>query len=180
VQALIEFIIKNLMAFWPVARVYTWQQGLRVRCGKVREELEPGLHLRVPFIDEINKTTRSDMTVDLPTGSVVTEDGVSVVYSANVCYKVTSIRAGWVKIYRFDDSVVNMAFGALATAVASRTWQELKRDRKALETALVAELNEAMDGWGLQVLRVFLTDLVPARQFRMYGDTPGQNAKRNF
>ncbi|HEX8321025.1 hypothetical protein [Longimicrobium sp.] len=52
-QALIDFIIRNLMAFWPLARVNAWEIGLRVRLGHVREELRTGIHWRWPFLDEV-------------------------------------------------------------------------------------------------------------------------------
>lgn len=37
-QALIDFLIRNLMALWPLARVNEWNRAILVRLGKIRRE----------------------------------------------------------------------------------------------------------------------------------------------
>lgn len=169
-QALIDFIIRNLLQLWPIARVYSWQQGLRVRRGVIREELAPGLHWRWWFIDEVKLWAATSIGLDLATASITTTDGVAVSISANVAYRMTSIRQMWTSVWNAEKTLGLVALGEIATRCAQRSWCELRTNRPAIEADLVHGLNTRVAPWGLCIERVHLTDLVITRGHRHYVD----------
>jgi regulator of protease activity HflC (stomatin/prohibitin superfamily) len=171
-QALIDFLVRNLMALWPIARINEWQTGFTVRCGLIHRELTPGLHWRWPFLEEVRRWPATEITVDLPVGAVTTTDGYAAAISANLSYRLVSMRTNWLAVQDSDASLVNVALGVIASECAGRSWPQLCERRRALETDLTGRVNEVAVPWGLLVTRLRLTDLVRARQYRLIGDAP--------
>jgi regulator of protease activity HflC (stomatin/prohibitin superfamily) len=169
-QALIDFIIRNLLQLWPIARVYSWQQGLLVRKGIATRELSPGLHWRWWFIEEVKTWPSNQLALDLATASITTTDRVSLSVSANIAYRLTSIRQMYLHVWNVDRTLALLAIGEIATQCAQRTAAGLIDDRATLETALAAALNDRTVQWGLTIERVHLTDLVVTRGHRHYVD----------
>lgn len=169
-QALIDFVVRNLLQFWPVARVYAWQQGLRVRGGRIREELGPGLHWRVPFLDEVQTWPATEQAYDLETAAVTTADGVEIAISANLALQLTSIRQLYGTVWSAERTVCRLAIGEIASYCAAEPWARLSTRRAAVEAELLARLNARVRDWGLRVPRVHLTDLVKVRPHRHYVD----------
>jgi membrane protease subunit HflK len=169
-QALIDFLIRNLMALWPIARVYSWQIGMRVRNGIIIEELKPGLHWRVLFIDEILRYNVTEQTLNLQTGSVVTKDDQTLSISANIAYTITSPKSMWLTVQDPDDSISDIALGKLISLCSKKTWTQLKNNRSEIERWLRDRLVTETKDWGIEITRVFLTDCVPAKQIRLFTD----------
>lgn len=169
-QALIDFVIRNLLQLWPIARVYSYQQGMRVRRGVIREELAPGLHWRWWFVDEVQTWAATQQALDLATASITTADGVSVSVSANIGYRMTSIRAMYLNVWNTATTIRLLALGEIASHCARLSWAELRGPRAAFEASLVGALNQRVTPWGLVVERVHLTDLVVTRGHRHYVD----------
>lgn len=171
-QALIDFLIRNIMAFWPITRVNAWQMGLRVRLGRARDELGPGIHWRWPFLDQVMLWASTEITRDLPLSAVTTVDGHSVVISANVSFRMRSIRTMYLTVWDVESSLGFLTIGKLASACAQRTWPTLRDDRAALEASLLQDVAGEVSGWGIDVTRMHLTDLVLAKQYRFFGEMP--------
>src|SRR5688500_17486861 len=125
-QALIDFIIRNLLALWPITRIDQWQQGLLVHGGIVKRELGPGLHWRWWFVEEVKKWPANTVCVDLATAAITTTDGVPDAVSANVMYHMTSIRLMWLNIWNTEHTLKNVALGVIATTCATETWESLR------------------------------------------------------
>lgn len=172
-QALIDFLIRNLLALWPIARVYDWQVAARIRKGRIREELTPGLHWRWWFVDEVKTYPRTEQVVDVQAGAVTTTDGQSVVVSANIGYTVQSLGTLWRRVWNVDSSIKALAAGRILSDVAQRSWEDLHGNARAdLEATLRAAINSAVSGWGVTIERVHLTDCVKSRAHRVYLDKP--------
>jgi modulator of FtsH protease HflK len=172
VQALIDFIIRNLLALWPIARVYSWQQGVRLRGGILREELPPGLHWRWWFIDEVYRITVAEQTLDLAVGACTTRDGRSVAVSANLAYRIVSVRQMWAAVDDVKCSIRNVALGYLVGECSRQSWDTLTTGRDDVQAQLAAYMTRQLAIWGVEVTRVHITDLVEARQYRLFGDAP--------
>lgn len=169
-QALIDFLIRNLLAVWPVARVRSWEQGLRIRAGIAREDLPPGLHWRWPFVDEVRTWPANDIGLDLSTAAITTRDGVACAVSANCVYRMRSIRAMHLRLWNTETTLRQIAAGVMASTCAGKAWASLQADRPALEAEIREAVNGALAEAGVEVLRLHLTDLVVVRPHRHYLD----------
>lgn len=171
-QALINFVIAQWKALWPISRVYTWEKGLLIRGGIIKRELAPGLHIRWPVLDEVYRANCAEQTIDLPTVAVTTSCGRSVAASANLAYRTHSPKALWSKVSNIERSVTNLTLGFLASELTKRTWEDLTQRRDEVQSELAAHMTKQLEVWGVEVTRVYLTDLIEAVSYRLFGDTP--------
>lgn len=168
-QALIDFIVRNLLALWPIARVYDWQEAMRVRNGRIKEELSPGLHWRWWFIDEVKVWPGNEVGLDLAAGSVTTSDGQAISVSANVSYRCVSIAKMYRALWNHESTLKLVAIGHIASECATMTWAQL-RERRNLEASLLVSLNATMNVRGIEVISIRLTDCVPSHAQHLYHD----------
>jgi regulator of protease activity HflC (stomatin/prohibitin superfamily) len=175
-QALVDFLIRNLARMWPVRRVNPWNGAMLVRGGKMRGALEPGLHWCWPFLDEVFLVISTEQAIDLPAGTAITTDGVSFAYSANLTYKVTDAPRNWSTVYNPDASIRNLAFGILSRSLAAHTWDELRERRTSIEAAALAAIGAEVSAWGVATTRLQVTDLTTVRALKLFGDGPAKAA----
>lgn len=159
-QAFIDFIVKNLLKLWPIARVDEWETGILVRAGIIQHVLKPGLHWRWLFLDEVITWWSSEMSAALATGCVVCASGEPVIVSANIRYRITDYVTTKRAIFDLQATLKRNLVGLLCTEVAARSWADLSSDRRKLEAELKAIVNETAKAWGLLVTDINLTDLV--------------------
>lgn len=169
-QALVDFIVRNLMALWPVALVKEWELAIMLRSGRINRSLGPGLHWRWWFIEEKKAWPGQEIVIDLPVGSCTSADGRTLTISANLGYKVTDYTTYLRSVWNGEASLKATAIGFLTSTVAGKEWAALATDRKGLEAELRDSLGAVVAPWGVAITRVYLTDLVEARQYRLFGD----------
>jgi regulator of protease activity HflC (stomatin/prohibitin superfamily) len=169
-QALVDFIVRNLMALWPVALVKEWEIAVMMRNGRIHRSLGTGLHWRWLFIEECKTWPSQEIVIDLPVGSCTTADGHTLTVSANLGYKVADYTTYLRSVWNGEASIKATAIGFLTSTVAGKDWQVMATDRKGFERELCASLGHVVAPWGVEVTRVYLTDLVEAKQYRLFGD----------
>ena len=88
-------IIDVLRSFWRLfiwwVVVQPWEQGIRVRLGKRRKRLSPGLSFRIPYVDVVYKqSVRLRYTTTTPQ-TVSSSDGVALTVSGQLGYLISDI-----------------------------------------------------------------------------------------
>ncbi len=166
----LRVLIEIIRYIWPVRIVKSYQRGVRFALGHEPEELAPGWWLHVPFFMSIDAVDVVQDVVDLDIQAITTKDGKSVVISANVTFRITDAVAHWTSVQDFEENLPRMASRHVMAKAREWTWEELLAHQKDLERSLKETLNTriARLGWGAEVDDVGLTDLVLARQWRMF------------
>lgn len=166
----IEVLLNFVKQFNPFVTVPTWARGVRVRGGKHVKELKPNIHWRWLGIDKVFFVTVVPEVINLPTQSITTKDRVEVTFSANIEYEVVDAVAKFTKVSDFDNSLVNAAMGHIAKKIRDWTYDELIDGQRKLELSLRETLTTYVRDWGVKINDVRLTDMVKARQYRLFGD----------
>jgi regulator of protease activity HflC (stomatin/prohibitin superfamily) len=169
-QALIDFIVSNLLAMLPFVIVEEWECAMRVRFGKIIGDVKPGFVWRIPFLEDIVSEECTEQTLNLKTATITTTDEVSVTLSANISYRVVDIKKLWRNASDFDESLGNLLLGLLAHHCSKKTYDQLMHGRGRLEPFLVKKLTEKVDKWGVEIVVLHLTDFVSARPYKHYID----------
>jgi regulator of protease activity HflC (stomatin/prohibitin superfamily) len=170
-QALIDFLIRNLLALWPIACVDEWQRAMMVRNGRIHRSLAPGLHWRWLFVERVIQWPASEVVLSLATASITTADGRAIAVDANLGYRLVDIAKNWRTMWSLEKSVVAMAAGIICSNLALRAWEELQGEqRKERERDILVALNATSVGFGVEVVRVHLVACVEARQHRHFVD----------
>lgn len=116
--------------------------------------------------------------INLVTQSVTTKDGKEVSFSANVEFEVTNAVDNHTKVSDFEKSLRNAAMSHLAKRIRAWTYSELMEGQTALEASLRTTLTTYVKDWGVRINAVGLTDMVLAKQYRLFNSTEVNEGSR--
>lgn len=153
--------------------VHCDELGVKRHIGEEGEELTPGLHWYVPNLDKMVKHWSSRCILRVASVPLETADGIKCEIGLTIVYRIADIVAFETENFDAEQSMDEVAQGALAGLVNSHTWVELCakiEDSSLLGKRLVRKMGTALDHFGVEVLSVR-----PAGQVRL-----GDGALRLF
>lgn len=151
------------VVFWIV--VQPWEQAIRVRAGRHVKRLAPGLHLRVPILDEVHKQAARLRCALIPTQTLCTADGQTLVVGATLGYAVADIEKLYRRLSHAEDTVSQLAAAAIAAEVFGRDRANaLPQD---VADAATAALRAELEPLGFSEVSLRVTDFAFVRAFRL-------------
>lgn len=171
---LFDFLVSILgfFQFWTVLKAE--DAGFIRRFGVPVRDMQPGLNWILPFM--IETSTHVDMrqwSDVLPAQSLRTKDGVDIVVRLMVAYHVEDPRKFVLNVYDATNNMQDLAAGALGAAVVKARAAEVYSG--AVLEKIRDRVTRAARGWGVEVVKVQLTDVTPAQSFRLFGATKDEN-----
>jgi membrane protease subunit HflK len=148
--------------FWIV--IAPWESALRVRLGKNATVLNPGPHLRIPFVDRLFVQPTRLRTVSDSGQTVTTRDGKAVTLAVSIRYAIGDIRRLYQAACYPEVTLLCLVQGLLAEAVAESRSESLVP--KQLEEAVTAKI--PADDWGLTDVHVMITGFAFPKVFRIF------------
>lgn len=168
---LIEWIISIWDQLLPYVIINQQDNGTRLRFGRFKEILQPGIHWKLPFFDHIAEQTIVWTTHSLPAQSLTTKDGKDIVIKGVIKYRVVDMKTFSLEVWDAIDAISDMTQGIIFDIVKERTWDELQHDNLKTKITRLAK-NEAKR-WGIEIETVTLSDLAKIRSIRLLGDYHG-------
>lgn len=165
---LIDWLISIWGQFVPYTIVNQQNKGLRLRFGKYHEVIDPGIHFKIPFFDEIFDQHVLWTTYSMPAQSLTTKDGKDIVVKGIIKYRIIDFKTYTLEVYDATDAISDMTQGIIFDIIKEKTWDELQNsDLKPIITRKVR--NEAKR-WGIEVETVTLSDLAKIKSIRLLND----------
>lgn len=164
--------ILGLFQFWTVLKAE--DAGFIRRFGVPTRDMTPGLNLLWPFA--IETSTHVDMrqwSDVLPAQSLRTKDGVDLVVRLMVAYRVEDPRKFVLNVFDATNNMQDLAAGALGGAVTKVRAAEVYSG--AVLEKVRDRVTRAALKWGVEVVKVQMTDATPAPSFRLFGATKDEN-----
>ena len=150
-------ILKSSIIFVPQNRAY-----LIERFGKYQSTREAGLNFIVPFIDHVGANrSLKEQAVDVPSQSAITRDNISLSVDGVLYFRVLD---PYKASYGVDDyvfAVTQLSQTTMRSELGKMELDKTFEERDALNTNIVAAINDAASPWGIQVLRYEIKDIVP-------------------
>lgn len=154
------------VVFW--ATVQPWEQAIRVRLGKHVRRLVPGIHLRIPIIDVVHTQTSAWRATHIPTQTLSTRDGATVVTGGNVGYVIADIEALYRTLHHAEDTISQVSSAAIAEQVQAIDKAELTPELVAKRAGDV--VREKLAAFGLADVDLRITDFAFVRVHRLVMD----------
>ncbi len=125
--------------------------------------VEPGMMWHWPLVTTTSFIPVVRQPIDLPTQRLTTKDGVRVIASASVTYRVTDPIKAVTHNWDYEDTIVNVSRAAVASIITKRDFGDLtdtiaEQLRKDLTEACRNELKK----YGISVHECLLTDFCKA------------------
>jgi len=136
-------------------------------------ELKPGLVWYWPLTSELELIVTARRPVDIPTMSILTKDGKSIIISAAVVFRINNVIAALgEKNWDVDSTLVDVAQSVIFRAVRKRTFQELiDSDVDELINELTDNTKKGLVKFGILVESVLPKDFDRSKSYRVFGET---------
>lgn len=169
-------IFQNLLRFIPwLVIVPATHAGVAFVRGHRVKLWNPGLHLFWPLVTTYKLIVTVRQTQMIQSKIVMTRDSKTVIAGALVTYYVDDAVAAVAHIADLASDVIERAQGAILDAVSKSTVEEIQSDRSAFAEMLTERAGEALNGYGVQVIHVQLTEFAPCKVLAIKGNaTIGQ------
>lgn len=168
-------LIVAAVAYSALYQISETEQGIVLRLGQpVATVTEPGLHMKVPFIESVTRIDKRILDLDLPEREATANDQKRLVVDAFSRYKITNplrFRQAVGTVEQANQRLVNVLNDALLEAIRSNSFQMIVRDRRDQIMARIRDqANREADRFGIQIVDVRIRR----------ADLPEQNSKAVF
>ncbi len=162
-------LIQSIRDLFPkVFMVFPDEGGVRITFGRIVKTLKPGWYLYWAPVQHVEKLCTTPQAVDLRPQSVLTSDDVDMVIGGAILYKVTDARKAVLEVQDYDRSVQTLALGVIAEHIGHHPSDKLEIDK--LRETMVTKIREEAVGFGLKIMRVYITDLGHCKNLRVLGE----------
>ena len=154
-----------IASLWPLRVVRPWQQGIRVRGGKVTGRLYPGTHWFWPLWGDLHV---EDTVLDVNTTeeqTVESNDGQCVTFALAIRYRIVDLALMWVSIQDHQATIANEVTASAAGLVRTIDYDELC---ERLPEEVYDDVAGTLEGWGVQLDSVSIYTLCRARPMRVF------------
>lgn len=178
VDKFFEVLKECFFFFVPFVVLRHYERGVKLRKGINKGKLDPGFHWVIPFnLDEVLKDNVAPRTIRI-VSNLTTLDGRSVVVGIVVTAKIRDIEKALLEVENMDDALRDSCHGSLFRYVTAHTWDDLRaaqtptddEDEEKGPEELYKSCRKMAFRWGVEVMRVQLSDLSVSRSIRLHSD----------
>lgn len=138
------------------------------RLGKFHSVRHAGLHLKIPFIDQISKRLnlriqQLDVMIDTKT-----LDNVFIKMKVSVQYQVirTQVSDAYYRLENPQDQITSYVFDVVRAEVPKLKLDDVFVKKDDIAIAVKGELQEAMQSYGYDIIKALVTDIDPDEQVK--------------
>ena len=137
------------------------------RLGQYIGTWQPGLKIRIPFIDKVvKKVSLKEQVADFEPQPVITKDNVTMMVDSVVFFQIFDPKLFTYGVERPIAAIENLSATTLRNIIGSMTLDETLTSRDAINGQITQILDEATDKWGIKVSRVEVKNIQPPRSIQ--------------
>lgn len=164
-------IFQTLLKLFPwLVIVPATQAGVAFVRGSRIKEWQPGLHWYWPVATTYKLLVTVRQTQKISSKVVMTKDHKTVIVGALVTYYIDDIVAAVSKIADLPSDVIERSQSEVLAAVANATIAEVQGDRLGFNKKLTECAARTLNGYGVCLLQVQLTEFAPCRALAINGN----------
>lgn len=157
-------IFQTLMKLFPwLVIVPATHEGVAFVWGRHVRKWGPGLHWYWPVATQYKTIAVVRQTQLIQSKVVMTKDLKTVIVGAFVTYYIDDVVAALAQIADLASDVMERSQGAVYEVIGKHTLAEIQTDRAAFKDLLTERVGEELNGYGVQIIQVQLTEFAPAR-----------------
>lgn len=160
----VVLIVFLFVTLWKGVRIVPQgEEWVVERLGKYLKTLMPGLHVLIPYIDNLAyKVTTKDLILDIPQQEVITRDNAVLVTNAIAFVKVTDTQSAVYGVTNFQLAVMNLIQTTLRAIIGAMDLDEALSSRDQIKAKLKDSIADDVADWGLTLKSVEIQDISPS------------------
>ncbi|MDD4882580.1 MAG: SPFH/Band 7/PHB domain protein [Gallionellaceae bacterium] len=160
----IVLIVFLFVTLWKGVRIVPQgEEWVVERLGKYLKTLMPGLHVLIPYIDNLAyKVITKDLILDIPQQEVITRDNAVLVTNAIAFVKVTDTQSAVYGVTNFQLAVMNLVQTNLRAIIGDMDLDQALSSRDQIKAKLKAAISDDAADWGLTLKSVEIQDISPS------------------
>jgi regulator of protease activity HflC (stomatin/prohibitin superfamily) len=164
VEAMLQLIPRRVI-------IRATERGVKWSLWKEPQEMMPGIRFYWPLITDIEVTVVARQTINLPTQSLMTKDGQTVVAGGVIVYKISDVVQAIGKInWSPEDTAGDITQAAVVEVVAKWDCDKLLKNISGdVEKQLTAICRKQLRQFGVHVSRAALVDFSTVSQLNHSG-----------
>lgn len=132
------------------------------RLGKYKATWQAGLHVKVPFIDNVVRyITLKEQVLDYPPQNVITKDNVTMQIDSVVYATIFDPKKFTYGAEDPSSGLRNLTATTLRSIIGEMELDETLSSREVINGKMQKILDEATDAWGICVSRVEIKNIIP-------------------
>ena len=140
------------------------QSRLVERLGKYDRQLQPGLSFVLPVVERVvSHESLKERVLDIPPQQCITRDNVAIEVDAVVYWQLLEHSRAYYGVDNLQAAMVNLVLTQIRAEMGKLDLDQTFTTRQEVNEALLRELDQATDPWGVKVTRVELRDIQPSR-----------------
>ncbi|MFY9460089.1 MAG: stomatin-like protein [Aquabacterium commune] len=160
--ALVLLIVAAIFVVRAIKVVPQQSAWVVERLGKYSATLKPGLNVLVPFVDKVAyEHSLKEIPLDVPSQVCITKDNTQLHVDGILYFQVTDPMRASYGSSNYIVAITQLAQTTLRSIVGRMELDKTFEERDAINTSVVAALDEAALNWGVKVLRYEIKDLTP-------------------
>jgi len=164
VEAMLQFIPRRVI-------IRATERGVKWSLWREPQEMSPGIRFYWPLITDIEVTVVARQTINLPTQSLMTRDGQTVVAGGVIIYKISDIiQAIGKQNWSPEDTAADITQAAIVEVLAGRNCDNiLSNINGEVEKQLTDICRKQLRQFGVYVNRAALVDFSTVTQLNHSG-----------
>jgi len=119
----------------------------------------------IPLVDEIRTTlTTREQVLDIPPQKCITSDNAPLIADAVVYWRIFDPELAIYAVADLKSAIQNLVLTQLRAEIGKLTLDMTFSARESINAALLKDLDEATDAWGVKITRVEVRDIIPNRE----------------
>lgn len=133
------------------------------RLGKYNRQLEPGLSFVLPGVEKVvSHESLKERVLDIPPQQCITRDNVAIEVDAVVYWQLLEHARAYYAVDNLQAAMVNLVLTQIRAEMGKLDLDQTFTTRQEVNEALLHELDQATDPWGVKVTRVEMRDIKPS------------------
>lgn len=154
----------------------TTEGGIKYVWGKTPIYCGPGFHWYWPISTKWFEYPTARQGVQLETQTMVTTDDRTFIVGGILVYSVTDLLALATTTAYPDPTIKDIALTSIHDVCCNMSWEELKAEQRkgTLDTKLKNSAKKQLSDYGVEVIKLMLTSLAPARVLKISQSTASE------
>ncbi len=142
--------------------VNQYERAIVLRLGKYRKQVQPGIHPRIPLVDNVLVIDVREKVTEFKAERMLTKDNIPVTIDAILRYKIIEERArdALLNVENFNEMIKQVSQTTLRNNIGSALFQEILSKREEINDNIKSTIEAESNNWGIMVTGVEIRQVI--------------------